>query len=65
MTPLTYRGPNQATYAMIRECLSVCMAQDGDYFLSLVDSEQNRLQQMCCRTERHLQEPDETIPEEG
>jgi len=39
--------------------------QDGAYFLALVDSEQMRLQQHCYRTERHLEDPADTIPEEG
>ena len=47
-------------YAYVPLCV-----QDGAYFLALVDSEQNRLQQHCCRIERHLEEPDGTIPEEG
>jgi len=33
--------------------------------MALVDSEQRRLQKDCHRTERHLDEPDGTIPEEG
>jgi len=41
-----------------------CM-QDGAYFLALVDREQNRIYQLCCRTELHMEEPNGIIPEEG
>jgi len=51
-------------YTSCIACVYIC-TQDGAYFLALVDSEQNRLQQHCCRTERHLEEINGTIPEEG
>ena len=46
-------------------CLYLFSVQDGAHFLAVVDSEQNRLNQLCCHTELHLAQPNGTIPEEG